>query len=382
MLNTEVLTNQFLHRYGAQGTESFFSPGRVNLIGEHIDYNGGFVLPAALSLGITAVVRRRSDDTIRVYSNNFTEGFEISGINSLPNLPRSDGWTRYIVAMLQVIKNSGIQLKGADILIGSDLPLGSGLSSSAALECLIAYIFNTIFYETDRTQLALDAQTAEREYVGVQCGIMDQFIVAHAKKDHAILLNCETLEYDQVPAVFGDYQLVIINSNKPRLLAESKYNERRAECDKALAILRQFDPAENLCNIHPISLAQLTDDVLYRRAKHAITENARVIQAVQALQNGNIDLFGILLTESHQSLAENYEVSCPELDTIVHYATHFEDCAGARMTGAGFGGCCIALVKKENTDRFMTYVGLKYEQKTGLKAEFYLAAMSDGVNRL
>ena len=381
MLNTQLLKEQFVHRFGEMETEAFFSPGRVNLIGEHIDYNGGYVLPAAISLGITAIVRRRPDEIVRVYSTNYEQEAIITDVNS-PFAGEQQGWSKYVTSTLQVLKDKGIRLNGADILLGSDLPLGSGLSSSAALECLIAFIFHQQYYSKYRIELAIDAQTAERKYVGVNCGIMDQFAVSNGKKDHAILLNCETLEFDYVPAVFQEYNLVIINSNKPRALTDSKYNERRAECDKVFGILKQYDPAENLCSIHPITLAQLQDEVLYRRAKHAITENGRVMQAVNALQNGNIGLFGLLLTESHQSLDENYEVSGPELNTIVHYATHFEDCAGARMTGAGFGGRCIALVNKESTDRFITYVGLKYEYKTGLKADFYICDMVDGVQQI
>jgi galactokinase len=260
--------------------------------------------------------------------------------------------------------------------------LGAGLSSSAALECLIAFIFNEDFYSKDKTQLALDAQLAERKYVGVNCGIMDQFAIANGKQHQAILLNCATLEYEYIPADFKDYQLVIINSNKARALAESKYNERRKECDAAYELLSKFDIAADLCHVHEISLAYLEDDILYQRAKHAILENKRVIHAVDALRNGRIEAFGQLLTESHISLDTDYEVSGFELNMIVHYSTHFEGCIGARMTGAGFGGCCIALVQKDKTNQFISYVGKKYSEKTGLKADFYLAEISDGVRKL
>ena len=383
MLNTQQLQQEFIHRYGECEVETYFSPGRVNLIGEHIDYNGGFVLPATISLGISAIVKRREDAIIRMYAMEFNEEISFS-VNDIFLFQQNEHthWSDYVKATLQVLKDNGVQLQGADILIESDLPLGSGLSSSAALECLIAFIFNEDFYSKDKTQLALDAQLAERKYVGVNCGIMDQFAIANGKHQQAILLNCATLEYEYIPADFKDFQLVIINSNKARALAESKYNERRKECDAAYELLSKFDIAADLCHVHEISLAYLEDDILYQRAKHAILENKRVIHAVDALRNGRIEAFGQLLTESHISLDTDYEVSGFELNMIVHYSTHFEGCIGARMTGAGFGGCCIALVQKDKTNQFISYVGKKYSEKTGLKADFYLAEISDGVRKL
>lgn len=384
MLNNQQLQQEFIHRFGEFEVETYFSPGRVNLIGEHIDYNGGFVLPATISLGITAVARRREDDIIRVYAKDFEQEaiIELNSISANDITQNEIHWSHYIVATLLVLKDNGVQLKGADILIGSDLPLGSGLSSSAALECLIAFIFNEDFYSKNKTQLALDAQLAERKYVGVNCGIMDQFAIANGKQNQAILLNCATLEYEYIPADFKEYQLVIINSNKARALAESKYNERRKECDAAFEILSNYDIADDLCHVHEISLAYVEDDTLYQRAKHAILENKRVIHAVDALKKGSIEAFGQLLTESHISLDTDYEVSGFELNMIVHFSTHFDACIGARMTGAGFGGCCIALVEKDKTDRFITYVGKKYSEKTSLKADFYLAEIVDGVRKL
>ena len=383
MLNPQQLKQEFIHRYGEFEVETYFSPGRVNLIGEHIDYNGGFVLPATISLGISAVVRRRADAIVRVYAKDFEQEaiIELNAISASDITQEDIHWSHYIVATLLVLKDNGVHLRGADILIGSDLPLGSGLSSSAALECLIAFIFNEDFYAGNRTQLALDAQKAERKYVSVNCGIMDQFAVSNGLKNQAILLNCATLEYEYIPADFKDYQLVIINSNKARALAESKYNERRSECDAAFEILRKFDIAEDLCHVHEISLGYLEDDTLYQRAKHAILENKRVLHAVDALKKGSIEAFGQLLTESHISLDTDYEVSGHELNMIVHYSTHFDGCIGARMTGAGFGGCCIALVEKGKTERFITYVSKKYAEKTGFKADFYLAEITDGVGK-
>jgi galactokinase len=384
MLDAQSLREEFVRRFGDEDIACYFSPGRVNLIGEHIDYNGGFVLPAAISLGITALVSSREDNLVRIYANGFQQEV-ILDLNQIPLVTdeeRHIHWSDYIAATLQVLTDNGMQLSGKNIWIDSDLPLGSGLSSSAALECLIAFIFNETYFSNQRTELALDAQRAEREYVGVNCGIMDQFAVSNGKYNQAMLLDCATLEFEYIPADFKNYELVIINSNKPRALAESKYNERRKECDEAYALLSAIDPAPNLCHVHEISLSYLADDTLYKRAKHAVLENKRVLYAAEALKSGNIEAFGELLTESHRSLDADYEVSGLELNTIVHYSTHFEGCIGARMTGAGFGGCCIALVEKDKAVRFMHYVCKKYEEKTGRKADAYSAEISDGVRRI
>jgi galactokinase len=231
-------------------------------------------------------------------------------------------------------------------------------------------------------QLALDTQQAENKYVGVSCGIMDQFSIANGKQNNVMLLNCATLDVELVEANFNNYQLVIINSNKQRTLADSKYNERRSECDAAFSILKRYDVATDLCHVHEISLAYIEDDILYQRAKHAILENKRVLNAVDALKHNRIEAFGQLLIESHMSLDIDYEVSCSELNTIVHYSTHFDGCIGARMTGAGFGGCCIALVKNDRIDKFISYVGKKYAEKTNLNADFYIAEIVNGVSRI
>lgn len=383
MLDTRELIAAFTRRFGAGNPECFFAPGRVNLIGDHIDYNGGSVLPAAISLGITAIVKGRKDKLLRIWSEDFQEESLIDLEHDLPYQQKGAVcWRDYILATLQVLLDRGVALTGADMLLASDLPAGAGLSSSAAIECLIGYIFHESCYKEQRQQLALDAQHSERHYIGMNCGIMDQFAVSFGKAGHAILLDCATLQYEYIPADFGEYALVIINSNKTRSLAVSQYNVRRAQCEKAFSILHTMDPAEDLCHVHEISLPMLEDDVLYRRAKHAVLEHQRVLQAAEALKEGNIEAFGQLLTSSHVSLDADYEVSCTELNTLVHYCTHFDGCAGARMTGAGFGGCCVALVLKEKVERFITFVSQKYTQKTGLKADFYSCSMAGGVGRL
>jgi len=382
MLDIEILKNTFYEKFGEKEVQTFFSSGRINLIGEHIDYNGGFVLPAAISLGISAVVGKRNNDKIiRIFAKNFNEEAIINLAENF-KFDTNLGWARYITATLQVLKDKNVPLFGADILINSDLPLASGLSSSAALECLIAYIFNENYYEQNRTQLALDAQFAEVNYVGVNCGVMDQFAVANGKKNHAILLNCETLDYEHIPINFGNYQLVIVNSNQPRTLADSKYNKRRAECEQAFEILKTYDIAENLCQVHEISLAYLEDDILYKRAKHAVSENNRVLLATDALEHNELEIFGDLLKQSHHSLSKDYEVSCDEIDALIHIIGHFSGSIGARMIGGGFGGCVIALVDKKDIEKFKLYVTVNYERKTKLKAVIYLCDIVDGIGSI
>lgn len=383
MISVNDLKDTFFQQFNCVEDAAYFSPGRVNLIGEHIDYNGGFVLPVAISLGITALIKKRNDTTVRMYSCDFNEMVQFSMDDEFHfSENKKLHWSDYVKAMLQVLKDKQVTLLGADILLASDLPLGAGLSSSAAIECLIAFMFNETFYENNRVALAIDAQHAERTYIGVQCGIMDQFAVANGKTNQAMLLNCAEISHQFIPANFGEYQFIIINSNKPRSLTESKYNERRAECEQAFQLLKKYDIAENLCNVHVISLAYLEDDILYQRSKHAILENQRVLHVVQALEKGALEIVGEQLTESHISLDTDYEVSCHELNMIVHYSTHFDGCIGARMTGAGFGGCCIALVKKDRTKKFISYVAKKYTEKTSLLASFYEVNIVDGVKNL
>lgn len=359
----------------------YFAPGRVNIIGEHIDYNGGWVMPAAISMGITALVEENNSDSIRVYSTAYHQTADFNIREKLSD-KNEIAWLNYIKGMADRVSTNGVSLKGMDILIANDLPQGTGLSSSAALECLSGLIFNPS-YENNRVALALDAQKCENHFVGVNCGIMDQFAVSLAKENHAILLNCNSLEYQNIRFNSSDYIWVIINSNKPRELSKSKYNERRSECEAALKILNNFQPeAKTLCDVNPVSLAYIEDEILYARAKHVISENIRVQKAVNAMTDGKIDLLGDLLIESHNSLSEDYEVSCDELDAIVYYSLKVKECVGARMTGAGFGGCCIALVEKDSVEKFSAYVRKKYKEKAGLEADIYPVNFSEGVRKL
>lgn len=382
MIPPEQLIPVYETRFGSlQQAEYYFSPGRVNLIGEHIDYNGGYVMPAAISLGVTAVFQPDEQHQLKIYSKDFDEEITVN-LETLASQEGTYQWPLYVIGTLKKVRDRQLPLRGGKIVMASDLPPGAGLSSSAALECLIAYIMAPEYYDRERTHLALDAQRAEREEIGMQCGIMDQYAVAYGKKDQALLLDCSALEHEYLPADFKDFQLVIINTNHPRTLADSRYNERRAECERALAILNRFDPAEHLANAHEISVGYLEDDTLYFRAKHVVTEQQRVLAAFDALKLGRLDYFGDLLWASHQSLDEDYEVAGDALNCIVHYAGKFKGCIGARMTGAGFGGCAIALVEKASVKRFCDYVGRKYETGMGRKADFYMADISDGVHRL
>lgn len=382
MIQAESLLNIWKDVFaGTIPQEAYFSPGRINLIGEHIDYNGGYVMPAAISLGVTALFSPDKSHSLIVYSLDFKELIDID-LTTFEVLSGQEKWPLYIVGVLRILKENNIPLRGGKLLLSSDLPLGSGLSSSAAVECLMGYIMDPKYFDEHRKELALFAQKAEHEYVGVKCGIMDQYAVANGLKDHAMVLDCANVEHKYIPIEMKDYQLVIMNSNHPRTLAGSKYNERLEECQKALKIIQVFDPAEHLADAHPVSLGYIEDDTLYNRAKHVVTEQSRVLEAYDALMQGDLNAFGQLLTASHTSLDEDYEVAGNALNLLVHYAHKFQDCLGSRMTGAGFGGCCIALVKKDKTKRFIDYVGQKYEQKMGIKADFYIAEIVDGVKQI
>ena len=379
MLSNEFVNEIFNKQFSQNANTFCFSPGRINLIGEHIDYNGGLVLPFAINKGLKAAFKKNNSNFIQIYSVEFDELLVIE-INKKFEFPKEINWKTYVLGMLEMMISKGFILSGMDMIICSDLPLGSGLSSSAAIECLIGFIFASEYYDENRKDLALDAQKVEHEYAKVRCGIMDQFAVANGKKGMAILLDCANLISKYIPFELKNYSLIIVNSNKPRALVDSKYNERREECEKILSILKGFDPAKVLADLNPLSLAYIEDDLLYSRAKHIITENNRVKLACNALLDGQIETLGQLLLESHLSLDGDYEVSGHELNTIIKYAIKVDGCIGARMTGAGFGGCCIALVEKSANSKFKKYVSKKYKEKTNFECEIFEVEISDGVN--
>jgi galactokinase len=358
----------------------FFCPGRVNIIGEHIDYLGGLVMPAAISLGITALIRPAEGTRISLASTSFDGIFEFK----LDNLPieKQGRWTDYVLGVIHSVREEGIEIGGFELLLDSTLPKGSGLSSSAALEVLIYFTLHSIFgnVEPNRTQMALACQKVENDFIEVQCGIMDQFSVANGRMNHAMILDCETLDFKYVPLDLGHYSLVIINSNKPRELADSAYNQRRKECDAALEVIQNHRPIKQLVHATEPDLELISDPVLKKRMKHAFSEQLRVLASELVLQNGDIKAFGELLTASHNSLKDDFEVSCNELDFIVRFLTASEHCAGARMTGAGFGGCCIAVIQNEKIDELCNALCVAYLNKFGFAPNWYACQTADGVH--
>lgn len=384
-----TLQDRFIEYYGASDrTISWFhAPGRVNLIGEHIDYNGGFVFPAALQFGTTLAIRPRADRKITLRTTNFEESSEIT-LDALPT-SKSDEWTDYPTGVIVHLEQAGYAVKhGYDLLFHGEIPNGAGLSSSASIEVVTMYALLTLEgYPTDRTEIAVLSQKVENQFVGVNSGIMDQFAVANGKKDHAILLNCNTLEKKLVPFRAGAYKLIIGNTNKRRGLVDSKYNDRRRECDEATAILAQHVPGlKLLCELSREQFEALshhiTDEVVRNRAQHSIEENDRVLQSVGFLESNDLVSFGELMQASHNSLRDLYEVSCVELDVMVEEALKVPGVLGARMTGAGFGGCTVSLVHEDQVALFTQQVSAAYEQRTGIHADFYVCDVGNGVEQI
>ena len=380
-----ALEKEFVNRFGTSPEHIFFCPGRVNLIGEHIDYNGGKVMPCAISKGVWLAISKNKDKRLRFQCLDFPE---VAELNLQPSYSKAaDKWFNYPLGVINQLLQDDCPVSGIDMLFSANLPVAAGLSSSAAIEVLTAFALNELFQcGISQKDIALLSQKAENEFIGVNSGIMDQFAVAMGKKDKAILLNCDTLEYGYLSFAISGYKLVVINSNKQRVLADSKYNERFAECGAALKVLKQQLDITHLCDITPETLESnlylLADPVLAKRAMHVVTENGRVKKAKDALQSGNIEMFGQLLYASHQSLKEWYEVSGKELDTIVDFAKTYNSCIGARMTGAGFGGCAIALVKEEMTNDFSIQLEDYYNERIGYRPDAFVTDVGDGVREV
>lgn len=357
----------------------YFCPGRVCLIGEHLDYNGGFVMPAAISLGIHANVKSRNDNKIICSSAQFSNAIQID--LSKP-IEHEFDWGDYVKGVVKYLLDSGLKIPSVEIEFSADLPSGAGLSSSAALEVLVAYILQKEagIQDINRIKTAILCKEVENNFVGVKCGIMDQFSVATGKKEHAVILNCETLEHEFVPVKTGDYGFIIINSNKRRELSGSKFNERKGECETALIEIQKHQAIKSLGEATKEDVFNLIKDkIAQKRALHVFEENQRVLLAGKALKQGDLLQFGLLMNASHQSLKNNYEVTGIELDTIAENAITIEGCIGARMTGAGFGGCSIALVKKSETNSFKESLNQIYTSKIGYPLSFYEFEISDGV---
>ncbi|MBI5974620.1 galactokinase [Staphylococcus sp. H16/1A] len=382
------LKEVFNEQFHAEPTVFAFAPGRINLIGEHTDYNGGYVFPAAIELGTYGVARLREDDQINIYSLNFKETGVMSFSLSDLSYQKKHQWANYPKGMIHYLVETYPEInQGFDIVVEGNIPNGASLSSSASIELLTGHLVTELFeLQIDRLELVKLGQRVENQFIGVNSGIMDQFIVGFGRRDHAILLDTHTLEYHHVPTEFGDYKISIMNTNKRRELAESKYNERRSECEAALKLLQQRLDVSALGEISVASFEANQDvidsDVLRRRARHAITENARTKAAYQALQNHDFETFGQLLNASHQSLKEDYEVTGIELDTLAESAQAVEGVLGARMTGAGFAGCAIALVHQDKIQELERQVTEQYVKTVGYAPSFYHVDIVDGVRTI
>lgn len=377
----------FKTQFGSEAEGEFFAPGRINLIGEHTDYNGGFVFPAAITIGTYGAARKREDDLIRLYSENFPEkGIIEFSLNDLSYQKEHD-WTNYPKGMIRYLKEEHPINSGMEIAFYGTIPNGAGLSSSASIELLTGVILEDLFdLKVERLDLVKTGKRVENEFIGVNSGIMDQFAIGMGQKDHALLLDTNTLKYEVVPAEFGEYVVAIMNTNKRRELADSKYNERRAECEEALRRLQTKLDIHALGELDEETFFSNTDligdDVLIKRAKHAVTENQRTLKAKAALDKGDLVTFGKLLNASHESLQKDYEVTGIELDTLVFAAQAQPGVLGARMTGAGFGGCAIALVKESNWEDFVNAVKKEYNDKIGYATDIYKASIEDGAKKL
>jgi len=386
----EKLTQKFKELYGDSGElHTYFAPGRVNLIGEHTDYNGGHVFPCALTLGTYAVVRSREDRILRFYSMNFDSfGVAETSLDDLiPN--KAASWTNYPKGVMWAFEKRGMKLShGLDIAIYGNIPNGSGLSSSASVEVLTGVILKDIFGFNDLSMIdiALIGQDSENNFNGCNCGIMDQFASAMGKKDHAVFLDTNTLHYEYAPVKLSDAKIIITNSKVKHSLVDSAYNDRRNECETALKELQAVTSIKSLGDLTEEEFEAhkdaVKDPVRQKRARHAVLENQRTIRAVEALKKNDITLFGQLMNASHESLKNDYAVSCEEIDILVDLAQAMDGVIGSRITGGGFGGCTVSIVKNDAVDAFVSEIGKAYADKVGHKAEFYVVDIGDGARKL
>jgi galactokinase len=380
---TETFKIEFNKIYGKPATSVYYCPGRVNLIGEHIDYNGGLVMPCAISLGSWLLVAKNEDNKLRFRSKNFEEIYE-TGITGT-FLKQDESWYNYPLGIVHFISQY-IEINcGLDLYFAGNLPVGAGLSSSASIEVCTAFALNHLFQgNITPKEMVLLAQKAENEFIGVPCGIMDQYAVCFGKKDEAMLLNCARIEHEYIPFDTRNYCLLVMNTNKPRSLVHSKYNERYAACQYALKLLQEALLVNHLCEINFHQFEQhrhlLKDTTLERRVIHVISEQFRVGEARDALRFGQLETFGKLLFASHRSLKDFYEVTGTELDTIIDFCKTFNGCIGARMTGAGFGGCAIALVEKELVNEFGEKLQTHYSANLGYSCTINTVEVSNGVH--
>ena len=367
-----------------QTERHFFAPGRVNLIGDHTDYNGGLVFPAALNMGTYLTAKQNDDaDYCRFTSENNPAEFVI---RKEELLQKQNNWVDYPLGVLKEFADRGYPVSGWHFHYRGDLPIGAALSSSASIEVVTAVALNTLNDNPfEMLELVQMAQHAENAFVGMNCGIMDQFASGFGKKDCAIALDCNTLEYEHVPLEMRGLKFVIANSNKPRGLVDSEYNQRRAECQQALEIIQQHLPVDCLCQLSMDqfdTVAKYLDGNVLRRARHAVRENANVCEAITALKGGDMARFGQLMNASHTTLRDDYAVTCPETDFLATFAQQFPGVLGSRMTGAGFGGCTVTLIAENQVDTFVESLGRAYEERFGLRADFYVAEIGNGAGEL
>ena len=386
-MNTIELKSAYEAAYRKPATDIFFSPGRVNLIGEHTDYNGGFVFPCALSFGTYLLFAPNTEKKINFRSLNVEAVYSLKLTHLTTPLP-DKAWANYPLGVLAQFIKRGVAIEqGYDILFWGNVPAGAGLSSSAAMEVVTAYAFNELLgIGYDRTELAKIGRAAEHEFAGVMCGIMDQFASAQGKKDHAIYLNCDTLEFDLVPVKLEGIKVVVSNTHSPHHLDSGAYNDRVRQCQLAVQQISAVRPIKNLAELSQADFNQvehaITDEVAHRRARHVVGEVQRTKDAVEALRKGDIAKFGVLMNQSHVSLRDDYEVTGPQLDALAEAAWKVDGVLGSRMTGGGFGGCTVSLVRDEAIPTFIEQVGAEYTEKTGLKADFYIAEIGDGAHRV
>ena len=377
----------FKEAYGKDADAVYFAPGRVNLIGEHTDYNGGFVFPCALSFGTYLLLRKNGEKFVQFRSINMPEVVKIP-LDKLTERLENNSWANYPLGVFaQYVKRGYAVNEGFDMLIWGNVPNGAGLSSSAALETVTAYALNDqLETSLDRTEMAKIGQKAEHEFALVNCGIMDQFASAQGKKDHAIFLNCDTLDFELVPVKLEGVKVVISNTHSPHKLDSGAYNSRVAQCHLAVEQINYVRPIKYLAELTEEEFKKvehaITDEVAHKRARHVVGEVQRTTDAVKALKAGDLTLFGELMNASHVSLRDDYEVTGPELDTMAEEAWKIDGVIGSRMTGGGFGGCTVSLVKDEAIDTFIEKVGAAYEKKIGIKPDFYIAEIGDGAKRV
>ena len=385
----EIVLKKFEELYGdVQGVNVYFAPGRVNLIGEHTDYNGGHVFPCALTIGTYAAVRKRDDRKLNFHSMNFESmGVIESSLDDLTPSKEAD-WTNYPKGVMWAFAGRGLEMDcGLDIVLNGNIPNGSGLSSSASLEVLTGYLLKDLYgFDVTNVDLAKIGQYSENNFNGMNCGIMDQFASAMGKKNHAIFLDTADLSYEYAPLVLDGAKIVVTNSNVKHSLVNSAYNERRSECEKALEELQTVVDIKGLGDLseeqYEANKSAIKDEVRVRRAKHAVYENQRTIRAVEALKSNDLKLFGELMNASHVSLRDDYEVSCEEIDVLVDEAWKIEGVIGSRITGGGFGGCTVSIVRDEAVDVFKEKVGAAYKERVGKTADFYVVEIGDGPSKI